>query len=175
MMLHRRSEYLVLASRLWVPIGIVFLTMLVMWNGKINATDSLILILIRNALAGDFSDFQTLQLGGYNLYKLIIGFVGSIAFIGLFCRFFQDCKGESATFFAELGQCTMEVYILQEIILENIIRSHVALDDMGVFCYDFVFTPFMALAVLFVCVLITKLTYLLVSKCVTLRTILWGK
>lgn len=175
MLLRHRSDYLPLASRFWVPIGIVFLAMLVMWNGKINGTNSLFIILVKNALVGNFTDFHALQLGGYNLYKIIIGFVGSIAFIGLFHRYFQDSEGKSTTFFAGLGQYTMEVYILQVIILENIIRSFVGLDGMSVLWYDFVFTPLMAFAILLVCILITKLIHLLAGNCITIRTLLWGK
>ena len=174
MMLRRRPNYLSLASCFWFPIGIVFLAMLVMWNGKIFSTNSLFIIILKNIVAGNFSDYQAIELGGFNLYKLVIGFVGSITFIGLFHHLFQECK-DSSTFLCRMGQYTMEVYILQVIILENIIRSHVSLDNMGVLCYDFIFTPMMAFAVLFVCILITKLTYLVAKDCAILRTILWGK
>ena len=105
------------------------------------------------------------------LYRLIIGIVGSLAVISSFLRFFTIiAKSNFIVMCSKWGKYTLNVYLLQRIILEYGIYHFLRVDIMPPFYLNFFIIPIISILVLFVCVYITEL----IKLSPRLEIILWG-
>jgi uncharacterized membrane protein YeiB len=93
-----------------------------------------------------------------NSYRLVIGIVGSLSFIGLFFFLFPQEKANNLiTLCGKWGQYTLGIYILQSVILEDIMARYILLDDLNFYVFNFVVAPIISLFVLILCVSIIKI------------------
>lgn len=108
----------------------------------------------------------------YRLFRLLIGIWGALSVYVIFTQFFKKTRQYSIIeLLANQGKYTLEVYILQAIILEKIIAHYLKFDFMSDFVYNFIVTPVMAFSLLITFILITKAIY----KIPKLGFILFGK
>lgn len=120
---------------------------------------------------GDFDILQLLRLIFYRLFRLLLGIIGSLAFISFFLSF-DSVISESRIVLlcCKLGKYTLNIYILQRIILEMGISRLVNLHHLNSFALSFIITPFVSLIVLLLCVYTTEM----IKKTPKLERILWG-
>ncbi len=108
----------------------------------------------------------------YRLFRLIIGVVGALSVYTIFMGIFNQERNNIITkTLGEWGQYTLEVYILQAILLEKIIAQYVKFDNVSPFAYNFVITPIISVIILIVLIYVTKWIY----KMPKLGSILFGK
>ena len=108
----------------------------------------------------------------YRMYRLFVGVLGALSVYVIFTLFFKKTHQHSLIeILANQGKYTLEVYILQAIILEKIIAHYLKFDYMSGFIYNFIVTPMIASFLLIIFILITKTIY----KIPKLGFILFGK
>lgn len=94
------------------------------------------------------------------VYRITIGVVGSLAFIGIFCSVIQQENNNKLTsILCNLGQYTLGIYILQTIILETIMARFIILDGLNFYLFNFIIAPILSLFVLTLCIIIIKYMY----------------
>ena len=142
-----------LVRRWYVP-AIVFAAMSFFWDKSFWEHSFSMRDTIKGLLVGGVLVTDGLY---YDVYRLLIGIVGSLSFIGLFNRVFT---GSPATPFARVcsdwGGYTLSIYILQSIILEIGLGFLLKLDGLGFVAFNFVVAPAISFLVLVFCVLIAK-------------------
>jgi uncharacterized membrane protein YeiB len=108
-----------------------------------------------------YADLNTwIQLIIYRLFRLFIGIIGSIYFFLTFSILFRRIpKGKLITFFSDCGRYTLELYILQAIILERIITHYLQFDNLNQLLYNFVITPIISIITLLLLMFFTKCIY----------------
>lgn len=105
------------------------------------------------------------------LYRIIIGLSGSLMFIRLFDIICDKMKCLNTVPIVEWGQYTLEIYILQTLILEYFLSSFLRLDNMGFISFNFIVSPIISFVVLTLCVVLAKMLH----KSKVLSLILFGK
>ena len=119
--------------------GIVFLSCLFFWKG-------------------DFTIYVTIQQDITNLnislFRLLIGFAGSLFFFTLFQKLYKENKFWS--YLSVIGTHTLSIYILQWVILEQILARVLDFSTMNNWIFNLLITPFIAFIVLCVCMVIIK-------------------
>ena len=91
------------------------------------------------------------------LYKLTIGVVGSLAFIGLFCSIIpQEKTNKLISICCNWGQYTLGIYILQSMILESFLSQYIIMDNLNFYLFNFIIAPFISLLILILCIYIIK-------------------
>lgn len=113
-----------------------------------------------------------LKIGFFRLFRMIIGIIGSLFFISFFYNLYKKDKHNLYinNLCCDWGKYTLEVYILQTILLERILCKYICLDHMTywLFCY---LVPIFSLIFVIFCVYSTKT----INKSKLLRKILFGK
>lgn len=106
------------------------------------------------------------------IYRLVIGIVGALAFIASFTKLFNN-KEKGKCFFVEWGRYTLEIYILQSVILERLLGKSgvLRLCNINEYLLDWVISPCCALLLLVICIKLIKMIY----KNKFLGTILFAK
>jgi fucose 4-O-acetylase-like acetyltransferase len=86
------------------------------------------------------------------LYRLLTGVSGSIF---IFCIFAKTCK-ESRLYskLSNYGKYTLEIYILQVIIIETVLTKLIDFPNINILVYSLVITPIIALIVFILCIII---------------------
>ena len=93
-------------------------------------------------------------------YRIAIGVFGSLTFIFLFhVLFSKDQRLKLIDLCCSYGQYTLEIYIVQTIIVEMIMAKYIILDDIGFIMFNFVIAPFLTILILIVCVMVIKVIY----------------
>ena len=120
--------------------------------------------IIENGIATIFTTIY------YRLFRLLIGIIGSLTFISIFQNIIKE---EHQPLFINIcsswGQYTLEIYILQSIIIERILSRYIDICNLNTYLY--IIYPFISFMILYVCVYLSKLT----RKNQLLRKTLWGK
>lgn len=94
------------------------------------------------------------------LFRLLIGIVGGLSVIPVFMNLFKTVSSHSLVrTCCDWGKYTLEVYILQSLVLEKSLGHYISLDDMHPFLFNCVVTPIASCAVLVCCILIIKQIY----------------
>ncbi len=101
------------------------------------------------------------------LYRIIIGIAGSFSFIFLFYLLFR--KGKKNLF--NWGKYTLEVYILQSVILELVLAKFITLDNSSFVIFNFILTPALSICILAFCIFIGEN----INRYSLLRFYLFGK
>ena len=108
----------------------------------------------------------------YRLFRLFIGIIGALAFYIIFLQLFEkEKKSVFTNILGDWGKYTLEVYILQAVILERTIAPFLNLDFLSPFVYNFVVTPLLSVLLLMIFILLTKTIY----KVPKLGMVLFGK
>ena len=140
--------------RYYLWLGGLFLLMLCFWDQFFWGYDGIIKSFIVNKM---HINNQLVFSVVARVYRLIIGIVGSFAFIGLFCSIIhQENNNKLTSICCKLGQFTLGIYILQTIILETIMSRLIILDGLNFYLFNFIIAPIISLSVLTLCIYIIK-------------------
>lgn len=149
-----KSLFLKINNHYWV-IAISFLIMLFLytentWNRSHGIPSNIL-----NA------DFQTwIQLIISRLFRLFIGIFGGIYFFQTFFNYFRrSSNGKLAALFGDCGRYTLELYIIQTIVLERIITHYLQFNNVNQLLYNFFITPIISIIILITLMFITKCIY----------------
>lgn len=92
------------------------------------------------------------------IYRVIIGVSGSLVCIMLFCIMDQYIpQSRIGRILSSVGQNTLGIYLLQVIIIEDILKRFIKCDGVNFYLFNFVIAPLISLLVLLVCVSIIKI------------------
>ena len=146
--------YSLICRYYWVLFGL-FIFLLCFWDQFFWGFDGILKKLIITDLQINSSIFLMLF---SKVYRLTIGIVGSLSFIGLICSLFpQEKTNKFISLCCNWGQYTLGIYILQGIILETYMAQYILLDELNWYLFNFVVAPIISLLVLFLCVYIIKI------------------
>ncbi|MBO7579917.1 MAG: acyltransferase family protein [Bacteroidaceae bacterium] len=138
---------------LW-PLGL-FMIMLCFWDQFFWGDDGFWKTMIASYM---HTNNQILLESFSRLYKLTIGIAGSLAFIGMACALIpQEKTNKVMSLCCSWGQYTLGVYILQTILVENILARYVVLDDLNFFVFNFCVAPIISFICLISCIYIIKI------------------
>lgn len=149
-----KSLFLKIYNHYWIT-AISFLIMLFLytentWNRSHGIPS--------NILNADFQAW--IQLITYRLFRLFIGIIGSIYFFLTFFKFFKRISnGKLIDFFSDCGRYTLELYILQTLVLERIITHYLQFNNVNQLLYNFFITPIISIIILLSLMFITKHIY----------------
>ena len=147
---------------------ILFMIMLCFWGKSFfingNGLFSVIIGLLKD-------DFVPLHMWCYNIYRLAIGIIGSVACIGFFCHFPQETNNRLLNLCCEYGRYTLELYVIQVLVIEEVLSKYINFDNLNFYFCNFVAMPLVSLVFLVVCVYVVKS----VSKNTFFRFLLFGK
>ena len=90
----------------------------------------------------------------YRLYRLLIGVSGALAFCSLAINVSNEKIQHS--YVCKIccwGGYTLEIYIIQAIILERLLSHYIRFDYMNIFLFNYVVSPFFAVIISFVCIM----------------------
>jgi len=135
---------------LTVFFGICFFISLIFWKGDYTIYVAGFPILFQiNNLTFNFSLIDV------SIFRLFIGLSGSMFFFLLFYIIFD--KSFKCSFLKDIGTYSLAIYILQATILEYLINRLIDFSNANIYIYNFVITPFIAICVAYICLLITKI------------------
>ena len=96
----------------------------------------------------------------YRLFRLLIGIIGSVFIFLTFSNYYSRItKNKSITYACYFGRYTLEIYILQAIILERIIAQYLQFNNVNQLLYNFVITPVIAITILLSLMFFTNCIY----------------
>ncbi|WP_288275726.1 acyltransferase family protein [uncultured Prevotella sp.] len=153
--LHQNKSFLKKIKNLYWGIAISFLIMLFfytedVWN-KSHGIPS-------NILNADFLTW--IPVITYRLFRLLIGIIGSVFIFLTFSNYYSRItKYKSITYVCYFGRYTLEIYILQAIILERIIAQYLQFNNVNQLLYNFVITPVIAITILLSLMFFTNCIY----------------
>ena len=105
-------------------------------------------------------------------YRLIIGIFGALSFLSITINIPNEkLQGKYIPILCSWGTFTLEIYILQTVVLEKTLKHFLKFDLIDVQLFNFVISPVIALIILFICVALTSL----LSKSECLMLLLFGK
>ena len=147
----------------------LFILMLCFWDQFFWGYDGV----IKNFIINSIHIYNTYLLVIISrIYRLTIGIIGSLAFIGLICSLLpQNKNSKLITLCSSWGQYTLGIYILQSILLETIMAKYINLDNLNFYIFNFAVAPIISLLVLTSCVYIIKI----MSKSKILSLLFYGK
>lgn len=153
--LKRNTSLMKKISLNWYFFAIIFLIMLLFWDenawNKSHGFSSVVF---------DQSINVWFELLVYRLFRLIIGVVGSLTFISLFTRYFgNEVKSRLFKIMVDYGKYTLEIYVLQSIILEKIMSNLINLDGFNPWLSNFLLMPTISIMLILVCVYVSKQLY----------------
>ena len=110
-----------------------------------------------------------IETGGFRLFRLLIGFIGSLSVISIFKYLFKR-KHQSISFFcSKWGAYTLETYIFQSIIIERILHRYINISNS--LYYPSLVLPIISFLILSLCIYIT----MLLQRSQFLSRLLWGR
>lgn len=149
-----KSLFLKINNHYWV-IAISFLIMLFLytentWNRSHGIPS--------NILNADFQAW--IRLMTYRLFRLFIGIIGSIYFFLTFFKYFRRISnGKLIDYFSDCGRYTLELYILQTLVLERIITHYLQFNNVNQLLYNFFITPIISIIILLSLMYVIKHIY----------------
>lgn len=147
----------------------LFLLMLCFWDQFFWGYDGIIKVMMCSIIT---TNNHFLLIIVSELYRLTIGIVGSLSFIGLICALVnQDITNKFISLCCNWGQYTLGIYILQVLLLETYLATILILDDFNFFVFNFIVAPVLSFLIMALCVYIIRL----MSKSPILAFFFWGK
>lgn len=123
-----------------------------------------------NLFVGDYKIWTNLIF--FRIYRHLIGIIGGLSFIGLFLNIFSKQINSSFTnYLCNCGRYTLEVYIIQSILIEKILCNYIKLDFLDPITFNFIVIPISSIAILLICIILSRITH----KQKYLSLFLWGK
>jgi surface polysaccharide O-acyltransferase-like enzyme len=89
------------------------------------------------------------------LYHILIGVSGSMFFFTVFNKIYHE--NTITKHLSKYGQHTLEIYILQVMVIETILTRIIDFPNMNMWLYSLIITPIIAIAVFIFCIIIIKL------------------
>jgi hypothetical protein len=89
------------------------------------------------------------------LYRTLIGVSGSMFFFTVFNKIYYE--NTISKHLSKYGQYTLEIYILQVIVIETILTRIIDFPNMNMWLYSLIITPIIAIIVFIFCIIIIKL------------------
>ena len=117
------------------------------------------------------SNFSPLYLWGYRIYRLGIGVVGCFFFIGLFLKIQNNFNNIFVNWGCVIGRYTLEIYVLQLIIIESILSCYLNFDNQNFYFYNFIIAPLISFSFLVLSIGVIKI----IRKSFILGFLLFGK
>lgn len=134
---------------------VVFCMMLFLWNKD--------LWILSHGLSVDLADirmFDVVKIALGRLYRLLLGMVGGISLIFIFHKYFNVGKnGKIGNLLLDWGKYTLEIYIMQAILLEMILSRFVNFDGIPLSLYYYIVSPLVSVIILIICISLIKLFY----------------
>lgn len=155
-------------SKYYYLYAFLFMIMLCFWDSSFWTHDSSLYDVIIGLKDADFSPLCSWS---YRIYRLTIGVVGSFLFIGLFHNLFNQANSRIVLIGCVFGQYTMEIYVLQLIIIESILSCYLKFDNQNHLIYTFIIAPLTSVIFIILIVYFVKA----ISKSPYLRFFLFGK
>jgi len=90
-----------------------------------------------------------------HVFRLVIGISGSVFFFFLFKNIYR--KNVVFHLLGKIGKHTLAIYVLQATLLEIWLNQWLDFSEAGIWLYDLLLTPVIALAVLYVCLLLIRM------------------
>ena len=147
---------------------VFFLIMLCFWDQFFWGYDGFLKRILVNNLH-IYNQFFLLLFS--KLYRLAIGIVGSLAFLGMTCSLIhQEMTNRFISWCCNLGQYTLGIYILQSVILEIFMSKYILLDCINYFMFNFLIAPLLSFIFLIICTYIIRL----VSRSSIIALLFWG-
>ncbi len=146
---------------------LLFILMLILWDN--NAWEN------SHGIPSNIKDAEIIvwiNLISFRIFRHIIGITGALSFIGLFLNFFSKQTNKLLrNNLCEYGRYTLEVYIMQSILIERILSNYIKLDFLNPFIFNIIIMPIFSIAILNICIIFSKATL----KQRYLSLLLWGK
>lgn len=95
-------------------------------------------------------------------FRLMIGVIGALAVISFTLHYYNRKNGrypKMVQMCSEVGKYTLEIYILQTIILERFLGRFLCLDCVNLLFFDYFLSPLISFVLLILCYVIAKLIY----------------
>jgi fucose 4-O-acetylase-like acetyltransferase len=103
------------------------------------------------------------------IYRLLTGISGSIFFFIFFKKVYKE--NITSKCLSNYGQYTLEIYILQVIIIETILTKIIDFGNINTWIYSLVITPIIAICVFVMCIIIIKI----IQKNKIINLLLFGR
>jgi fucose 4-O-acetylase-like acetyltransferase len=129
---------------------IVYISCLFFWDGDYSIYKTHFQSII-NITTMNF-DFSNMDI---SFFRFFTGLSGSVFFFTLFQTLYR--KNNMSSFISKIGTYTLSIYILQMVVLENIMDRILDFGSVNILIYNFVVTPFVAIFVLCICLGIVAL------------------
>jgi fucose 4-O-acetylase-like acetyltransferase len=154
MLLSESSHYVrKYGNGIMVVSGCLYLFLMLFWSGDFLRPADLFGAL-RN---GDVqSVFYQLYV---RLYRIATGLSGSVALFVLFDKLFVSGERGAVAGLARWGRYTLEVYMLQTVVLEILMARFLCFDSLPVALFGFLLAPILSLAVLAVLFCVIRVIY----------------
>lgn len=108
----------------------------------------------------------------YKLYRLLIGIIGSLAFMSVFLIIFKkEIQSNFIKHCIEFGQYTLEIYLIQFVLFDWILNNNIILGISDSVFFNLIETPFIACIILLFCIAIAKA----INQSTILKKLLLGK
>lgn len=142
----RRSVEIMIAS------GFIFMTMLSLWDETFwkyqEVWSQQIVLSLRESVEYYFQIY----------YRLIIGLAGSLFFFSLFETVFKSSvHNKFLSSLARKGQETLGIYLIQTLLLSNLMPKLIPYHNGAGHIFNFVITPILSLIVFLICLGIIRL------------------
>lgn len=126
----------------------IFAILLIKWDNRFWPQDvfSIYSSVIEN------KSFTLLQLYK-EIYRLTIGIIGSLFFISLTNSFFRNKQYKISYF----GKYTLQIYVIQSIILEFFLAKIIHLGQFPFFIKNFILTPIISIIIMSFCIFLYKM------------------
>lgn len=152
--LHNQPQKLQwLSNHFWLPVA-VFLLMLIPWGKPFWDYHEVIQPILAGLVKGQPVDIRPII---FDLYRLVIGMVGSLAFITFFQKYSHIANRFQLTdTLCRWGQYTLQTYILQGVVLETFMARLLRFDGISQDVFSLIVCPVLSVIVLITCVSLTK-------------------
>lgn len=165
--LKNNSSFCKVIRRSAIPLWCFFLIMLAFWNKTVwDYSHGLSMDVFNHGI------LYVICISMFRFYRLLIGVVGALACISLALNISNErINNPIVSIMCLWGTYTLEVYIMQSVILEKTIRHFINFDHLNDALFNLVVSPSLSLIILIVCVLLA----LLIMKSTILRLFLFGR
>lgn len=127
--------------------AVTFVACLFFWDGSYHVTGFPVLLNIK-LWSINFTNMSI------PVFRVFIGIIGSLFWFMLFYNFYKD--NGFFIFLGKIGVHTLAIYLLQRMILENLLPQIMNLSCLNIWAYNLIITPLIALGVLSISMIIIK-------------------
>ena len=153
-LLKKNAGFICSIKKLYLLCALLFVVMQLFWDKTFWIHDCSLFDAVFGLIIK--KDFSFMLLWSYRLYRLSIGIIGSFLFIGIFCKWFTINNCSFISRISEYGKYTLEIYVLQVLIIEEILSRYVNFDNQGFVLFNFFISPILSIVFILLCVSFVK-------------------